>query len=177
MGTDPKSPSEQVAASESSPESMNTDAREDLDQIVKHYHHLLNEAYEEKVARGFQGTPTRRWWLETQLRCSLEMMRDEGRYSLDELLQFFEIWRDHHLRSSQATDRPVSTQAAPESKASQAIDPALLEDVGAFVDDAEGWFHTANVEFEGRKPIDLLGTPDEARLRNRIEMAKHGMFS
>jgi DNA-binding transcriptional ArsR family regulator len=57
------------------------------------------------------------------------------------------------------------------------IDPTLREDVGGFVDDPEGWFRTPNVAFEGRRPIELLGTPDEPRLRNRIEAAKLGMFS
>jgi|GEM_PF-2979882 len=57
------------------------------------------------------------------------------------------------------------------------VEPALLEDVGGFVDDPEEWFRTPNEVFEGRKPIDLLGTPDEPRLRNRIEAAKLGMFS
>jgi len=36
---------------------------------------------------------------------------------------------------------------------------------------------TPGSEFEGRKPVDLLGTSDEPRLRNRIEAAKLGMFS
>jgi DNA-binding transcriptional ArsR family regulator len=57
------------------------------------------------------------------------------------------------------------------------IDPALLVDVGGIVDDPEAWFRTPNVVFEGRRPIDLLGTPDEPRLRDRIEAAKYGMFS
>jgi DNA-binding transcriptional ArsR family regulator len=57
------------------------------------------------------------------------------------------------------------------------IDADLLADVEGFVDDPEGWFFTPNAEFEGRKPVDLLGTPDEPRLRNRIEAAKLGMFS
>jgi Antitoxin Xre/MbcA/ParS C-terminal toxin-binding domain len=57
------------------------------------------------------------------------------------------------------------------------IDPSLLQDVAGFVDDAEGWFLAPNPEFEGRSPIELLGTPEESRLRNRIEAAKLGMFS
>jgi hypothetical protein len=57
------------------------------------------------------------------------------------------------------------------------IDPALLKDVGDFVDDPEGWFYIPNAEFEGRMPIELLGNDEEARLRNRIEAAKLGMFS
>jgi DNA-binding transcriptional ArsR family regulator len=57
------------------------------------------------------------------------------------------------------------------------IDPALLKDVGGFVDDPEAWFRTPNAAFEGRRPIELLGTPNEATLRNRILAAKLGMFS
>jgi DNA-binding transcriptional ArsR family regulator len=57
------------------------------------------------------------------------------------------------------------------------IDPALLDDVAGFVDDPEAWFTTPNEVFGGQKPIELLGTDDEPRLRNRIEMAKLGMFS
>lgn len=58
-----------------------------------------------------------------------------------------------------------------------AIDPKLLSDVGEVTDDPERWFHTPNSVFEGRKPVELLGTPDEPRLRNRIEAARQGMFS
>lgn len=57
------------------------------------------------------------------------------------------------------------------------IDSVLLEGVGGFVDDPEAWFRTPNRAFDGRRPIELLGTPDEARLRNRIAAAKLGMFS
>jgi DNA-binding transcriptional ArsR family regulator len=57
------------------------------------------------------------------------------------------------------------------------IDPALLKDVGGLVEDPEAWFRTPNVVFEGRSPIELLGTPDEQRLRDRIEAAKFGAFS
>lgn len=59
----------------------------------------------------------------------------------------------------------------------RAIDPAILDDVSGFVDDAEAWFHRPNEAFEGRRPVELLGTADEPRLRNRIEAAKLGMFS
>jgi DNA-binding transcriptional ArsR family regulator len=57
------------------------------------------------------------------------------------------------------------------------IDSALLDDVGAFVENAQAWFLTPNSFFEDRRPIDLLGTPDEARLRKRIAAAKCGMFT
>lgn len=65
----------------------------------------------------------------------------------------------------------------PAGSTPRAIDPGLLEDVRGFVDDPELWFHTPNVEFEGRKPVELLGTPDERRLRDRLEAAKLGFFS
>lgn len=57
------------------------------------------------------------------------------------------------------------------------IDPTLLADVGGFVDDPVGWFLTRNPELQWRRPIELLGTPEEQTLRDRIEAAKHGMFS
>ena len=60
---------------------------------------------------------------------------------------------------------------------SPTIDSSLLQDVGGFVENPEKWFRTSNVEFEGRRPVDLLGTADEPRLRNRIEAAKLGLFS
>ncbi len=63
------------------------------------------------------------------------------------------------------------------ARAAASIDPTLLDDVAGFVDDPERWFRMPNAEFEWRRPIDLLGTPDETRLRDSIEAAKLGMFS
>lgn len=57
------------------------------------------------------------------------------------------------------------------------IDPTILDDVRGLVDDAEGWFHSPNAAFGGRKPVELLGTAEEPRLRDRIMAAKLGMFS
>jgi hypothetical protein len=67
--------------------------------------------------------------------------------------------------------------AVKEPRPTAPIDPALLDDVGGFVGDPVEWFHTPNREFEGKRPVDMLGTPDEGRLRNRIAAAKLGMFS
>jgi hypothetical protein len=58
-----------------------------------------------------------------------------------------------------------------------AIDPSLLNDVGDYIEDPEAWFHAPNIIFEGRAPIELLGTPEEARIRERIEAAKLGLFT
>ena len=84
------------------------------------------------------------------------------------------------LRLSPARTRPQSTKRTTGERAlelSPSIDPALLEDVSSFVGDPLIWFDTPNPEFEGRRPVDMLGTQDEARLRNRIEAAKLGLFS
>jgi hypothetical protein len=69
-----------------------------------------------------------------------------------------------------------SKPAKPEADPRPVIDPALLEDVGWFLDDPEAWFYRPNHEFEGRAPIELLGTPDEAMLRNCIQATKYGQF-
>jgi hypothetical protein len=64
-----------------------------------------------------------------------------------------------------------------EPPAATPIDPDILDDVGGFVDDPEAWFRRPNANFDGRRPIDLLGTPDERALRDLIKAAKLGMFS
>lgn len=68
-------------------------------------------------------------------------------------------------------------QRGDEAPEIDSIDPALLADVGGFVDDPVAWFLTRNPEFLWRRPIELLGTPDEQTLRDRIEAAKYGLFS
>ncbi len=79
----------------------------------------------------------------------------------------YSLTEDGHL-IARCVDKLISRQT---------IDSSLLRDVGGFVDDPDRWFRTPNSEFEGRRPIDLLGTADEPRLRNRIEAAKLGLFS
>jgi uncharacterized protein (DUF2384 family) len=71
----------------------------------------------------------------------------------------------------------MRTAKASKAAESAPIDAKLLEDVAGFVDAPEEWFRTPNAAFEGRRPIELLGTADEPRLRNRIAAAKLGMFS
>jgi DNA-binding transcriptional ArsR family regulator len=68
-------------------------------------------------------------------------------------------------------------QPRDEAPVTTSIDSALLKDMGGMVDDPVGWFLTRNPEFEWRRPIELLGTPDEQWLRDRILAAKLGMFS
>lgn len=50
----------------------------------------------------------------------------------------------------------------------------LIQEV---VPDAKTWSDTENPHFNWRKPIDLIGTPDEPLLRNMLRAAKNGMFS
>lgn len=73
--------------------------------------------------------------------------------------------------------RPVRVRHARAKTKSQSIDRAMLEDVGGFVEDPARWFNTPNPDFEGRKPVELLGTTEEPRLRNRIAAARLGLFS
>jgi DNA-binding transcriptional ArsR family regulator len=70
-----------------------------------------------------------------------------------------------------------SPQSPPVRKITTPIDPKLLRDVAGFVDDPEKWFHTPNRELGWQKPIEMLGTDEEPKLRNSIEAAKFGMFS
>jgi DNA-binding transcriptional ArsR family regulator len=70
-----------------------------------------------------------------------------------------------------------SPHASLEREITTPIDPNLLRDVAGFVDDPEKWFHTPNRELGWQKPIEMLGTDEEPKLRNSIEAAKFGMFS
>ena len=53
----------------------------------------------------------------------------------------------------------------------------LKAEVGTIVDDPDGWLNTPNDRFAGKKPIDLIGTNEEQRLRDLIRAIKHGMVS
>ena len=53
----------------------------------------------------------------------------------------------------------------------------LLKDIEDIFADPEAWLNTALIELGGRKPIDLIGTPDEELVRNITESIKHGLYS
>jgi DNA-binding transcriptional ArsR family regulator len=53
----------------------------------------------------------------------------------------------------------------------------LVKKVGAVVEDPEDWLNTPNPRFEGRRPIDLIGTREERRVHIIIEAAAQGCFS
>lgn len=53
----------------------------------------------------------------------------------------------------------------------------LREEVAEVTDDPEGWMRTPNPQFEGRRPVDLLGTPDEPRILRVIRAAQQGFFA
>lgn len=50
----------------------------------------------------------------------------------------------------------------------------LWEDIAGFVDDVQEWLCEPNPEFSGLRPLDMIGSADEGRLRRRIEAAKMG---
>ena len=121
------------------------------------------------IAQGLSGTSHHLALLRHTGFIAARRQGKQNRYSLTD--------RGRWIADFVRTLLPGEKSRAGSAPTTQPIDPALLEDVAGFVDDPEGWFRTANPEFEGRRPIDLLGTVDEARLRHRIDAAKLGMFS
>ena len=53
----------------------------------------------------------------------------------------------------------------------------LKAEAGTIVDDPDSWLNTPNDRFAGKKPIDLIGTNKEQRLRDLLRAIKHGMVS
>jgi DNA-binding transcriptional ArsR family regulator len=66
---------------------------------------------------------------------------------------------------------------APEPRISKSELRKLIRKVGTVVEDPEEWLNTPNRQFEGRRPIDLIGTDDEIRVHIIIEAAQQGCFS
>jgi DNA-binding transcriptional ArsR family regulator len=65
----------------------------------------------------------------------------------------------------------------PEPAISRSELKKLIKKVGTVVEDPEDWLYTPNPQFEGRRPIDLIGTDDEIRVYIIIEAAQQGFFS
>ena len=53
----------------------------------------------------------------------------------------------------------------------------LIKKVSTVIDDPEEWLNTPNPQFEGRRPIDLIGAKDEIRLHIIIRALEQGFFS
>jgi uncharacterized protein (DUF2384 family) len=53
----------------------------------------------------------------------------------------------------------------------------LLNDIEDIFADPQAWLNTPLIELAGRKPIDLIGTPEERLVRNMIGAIKYGQFS
>jgi hypothetical protein len=53
----------------------------------------------------------------------------------------------------------------------------LLRDIEDIFADPQAWLNTPLVQLRGQKPIDLIGTPEEALVRNMIGRIKYGQFS
>jgi Protein of unknown function (DUF2384) len=49
--------------------------------------------------------------------------------------------------------------------------------IAEVVPDADTWKQTPNAVLGGKRPIDLIGTPQERVLRDLLRAAKHGMMS
>jgi uncharacterized protein (DUF2384 family) len=53
----------------------------------------------------------------------------------------------------------------------------LLKDIETIFADPESWLQTPNTLLKGQKPIDLIGTPEEEKVRDMIEAFKYGLYS
>ena len=51
----------------------------------------------------------------------------------------------------------------------------LHHEVARIVADPDVWLHTPNTHLGGESPINLIGTPEEQRLRDLLRAIKHGM--
>jgi len=52
----------------------------------------------------------------------------------------------------------------------------LHQEVARIVADPAVWLQTPNTHLGGESPINLLGTPQEQRLRDLLRAIKHGML-
>ena len=62
-------------------------------------------------------------------------------------------------------------------EASVNIPAALLKEVSQVTTDPEGWMRRPNPRFEGRRPLELLGTTEEPRILLVIKAAQQGFFA
>lgn len=53
----------------------------------------------------------------------------------------------------------------------------LTHEVAQVVAEPDIWLNTPNEALGGESPINLIGTPQEQRLRDLLRAIKHGMFS
>ncbi len=78
------------------------------------------------------------------------------------------------LRSELAPQDKMETQAV---KLLPNENPDLREEVKTLLPNGAAWLETQNFLFDGRKPNDLIGTPEEFRVRDVIRAVKHGFIS
>jgi hypothetical protein len=68
---------------------------------------------------------------------------------------------------------PQSPQLAPDPDETADLNTLLTE----VVPDPETWKLAPNPVLGGKRPLDLIGTPQEQVLRDLLRAAKHGMAS
>jgi DNA-binding transcriptional ArsR family regulator len=64
-----------------------------------------------------------------------------------------------------------------ESPTRPKVPAKLMQTIRRVVADPDAWLNRPNPEFEGRRPIDLVGTKDEVILRIVVEAAEQGFFA
>jgi hypothetical protein len=92
-----------------------------------------------------------------------------------------EIFHQLTERGSRFLDSTLGLVEEAEPVANPAISKAelkkLIKKVASVIPDPEEWLNRPNPQFEGRRPIDLIGTKDERRLRIILEAAQQDCFS
>jgi uncharacterized protein (DUF2384 family) len=63
------------------------------------------------------------------------------------------------------------------SKPSPPTKSDLLKDIEDIFADPQAWLNTSFIQLRGRKPIDLIGTPEEELVRNMIGRIRYGQYS
>jgi DNA-binding transcriptional ArsR family regulator len=89
-------------------------------------------------------------------------------YELTELGETIVDFAERLLDKADASPKPSRTESEWKK---------LVKKVGTVVEDPEDWLNTPNPRFEGRRPIDLIGTEDEDRVHIIIEAAQQGFFA
>jgi hypothetical protein len=82
--------------------------------------------------------------------------------------------RGDRRRGAEDTPMPAPKPGPPTAPSIRSA--KLLELLGTIVDDPEKWLSTPSVQFGGRRPGDLVGTPEEGKLLDLLHAVDQGLF-
>lgn len=87
---------------------------------------------------------------------------------------------EHRAVAGSRMKGELSMSSAPPSTIATLVPDAtadLLHEVAQVVADPATWLNTPNDALGGESPMNLIGTPQEQRLRDLLRAIQHGMFS